>query len=59
MSPDAHGDMVFISHADWDHCEQARKRGGKSDFLRARWRGWSENERERCVKEQKVNTMQS
>lgn len=66
MSPYAQGDMVFISHADWDYCEQARKRG-KSDFLRAMWRGgvggggWSgeENERERCMKEQKVNKMQS
>lgn len=38
MSPYAQGDMVFISHADWDYCEQARKRG-KSDFLRATPRG--------------------
>ncbi len=63
MSPDAEGDKVFISHADWDHCEQARKRG-KSDFLWLRWRereGWKEgeeNERERCMKERKVNKMQ-
>lgn len=38
MSPYAQGDMVFISQADWDYCEQARKRG-KSDFLRATLRG--------------------
>lgn len=46
MSPDARGDMVFISHADGDHCEQARKRG-KSDFLRERRREgvWKERER--------------
>ncbi len=33
MSPDAQGDMVFISHADSDHCEQARKRGGNQISL--------------------------
>lgn len=48
MSPDAPGDMVFISHADWDHCELARKRG-KSDFLReSRREGiWREGGRRR------------
>lgn len=41
--------MVFISHADWDYCEQARKRG-KSDFLRATPRGgWVRRMKEKGV----------
>lgn len=51
MSPDALGDMVFIIHADWDQCEQARKRG-EIRFPQGKMEGGED--RERRMKEKGV-----